>query len=394
MLFKHCRFAGELTEGYGKESGDLRISGEFIQEIGEKLEPEEGEEVKDLSGKFLLPGLIDLHTHFAQWSDTSNYELLTLDPAEAAFRYYRHAMAFAAQGYTTVRDVGSDFRSANALSRAIRNGWIDGPRVFSCGLIVTPTETGNQSFTGMYHEADGSEEITKACREEYKKGASFIKIMASGSFLNDGGVPSQPIVTPEELKAAVAVSQQKDGYVAAHVHSRDAIRMAVETGVRTLEHGSFMDDICIRELKESGSSFVVPTLSTIIFYDNNDSSSGFIRAASHKLNMKLQSFENLRAGCEAGLKYGWGTDIPLDSWEKNPGLEFRMRKKYFGCSNTELLKQATIYSAEAIGIDSLTGSVCAGKYADLIVVDQDPRESLEVMFRKPLIVFCRGKRLF
>lgn len=394
MLLKHCRFAEELTEGYEKTSGDLRIQGEFIREIGENLEPEEGEAVMDLSGRFLLPGLIDLHTHFAQWSDTSNYELLTLEPAEAAFRYYRHAMAFAAQGYTTVRDVGSDFRSANALSRAIRNGWIDGPRVYSCGLIITPTETGNQSFTGMYHEADGPEEVAKACREEYKKGASFIKIMASGSFLNDGGVPAQPIATAEELKAAAEISEKKDGYVAAHVHSRDAILMAAEAGARTLEHGSFMDETCIKKLKESDTSRVVPTLSTIIFYDHNDSASGFIRAASHKLRMKLQSFENLAAGCEAGLKYGWGTDIPLDTWEKNPGLEFRMRKKYFGCSNTELLKQATIYSAEAIGISQITGTVCTGKYADLIAVEQDPREFLEIMYRKPSAVFCRGKQLF
>lgn len=385
-LIKNCRLIKELTDGYQELIGDVLIKDDVIKEISKSINCEDAR-VIDIKGQTLLPGLIDLHTHFVQWNISSGYEALTLNPCDAAFRYYNHAMKFLKQGYTTVRDCGSDFRGVNYLAKAIANGIIKGPRVISPGLIITPTETGNQTYQGMYNEVDGVDEVTKACREEFKHGAMYIKIMMSGAFMNAGGIPIQAIIYREEIAAAVSVAKMKDSYVGAHCHSKDSILMAIEEGVRTIEHGSFLDDKCIDFLKDSKDTFVVPTLSTMLYYENGNKNN----ISSPKFLMKTQSFENLTRGFKAGLKYGWGTDITLDLWNAHPGYEFKIRSKYFGCSNIELLKQATIYSAGIAGIDDITGSIAVGKKADLISINGNPDKDLDVMSKPPTNVWSNGE---
>ncbi len=383
ILIVNCRFISELTEGYANEFGDILLNDTEIVAIAEKIECEEAD-ILDMNYKTVLPGLIDLHTHLVQWNSSSGYEAVGTTEADATLRYYHHANCFLKQGYTTIRDCGSDFRAANALSKHISDGNLKGPRIISCGLIVTPTETGNQSFAGMYNEADGTKEIKKACREELKFGASFIKIMASGAFSNAGGAPTQPIMEKIEIKAAVEVAKMKDSYVAAHCHSKDAIFSAVSAGVRTIEHASFLDEECIELIKNRKDCYVIPTLSTAISYQKPH------LIGSPKYLLKQKSAELLSLGLQAGLKYGWGTDINLEVWLANPAYEFKMRKEAFKCSNIELLKQATIYSAEAAGLDAIIGTIKVGKKADLIVIDGKPDQDIMVMSNAPTHVFRDG----
>lgn len=248
FILKNCTFIPELTEGYDKTTGELRVSGGRIAEIAEHIDGSDAEGY-DMQGRTVMPGLIDLHTHFVQWSSHSCYEAPVMDPCDVVMKYYKHGMIFMEQGYTTIRDCGSDYRGVNALARALDEGILYGPRVIPCGLIVTPTEVGNDTFSGMYHEADGPEEFKKAAREEFKHGAKFLKIMSSGAFTNKGGIPKQSIIDRDEVQAAVHVAKMKGSYVASHCHSADAIVMAAEEGVRTIEHGSFLDDKGIELLK-------------------------------------------------------------------------------------------------------------------------------------------------
>ena len=383
FILKNCTFIPELTEGYDKTTGELRVNGGRIAEIAEHIDGSNAEGY-DMQGRTVMPGLIDLHTHFVQWSSHSCYEAPVMDPCDVVMKYYKHGMTFMEQGYTTIRDCGSDYRGVNALARALEEGILYGPRVIPCGLIVTPTEVGNDTFSGMYHEADGPEEFKKAAREEFKHGAKFLKIMSSGAFTNKGGIPKQSIIDRDEVQAAVHVAEMKGSYVASHCHSADAIVMAAEEGVRTIEHGSFLDDKGIELLKGNTASYVIPTLSTYAYYETTG---GF------KAKLKEESFRCLARGCSAGLKYGWGTDIPLDMWLAHPGYEFKMRKQFFGCSNVELLKQATIYSAVASGLDEEIGTLAVGKCADMIAVNGDPSQDLAVMYEKPAHVWRGGKEL-
>lgn len=393
MIFlKNCRLIPDLTEGYPSEKADVLIDNKIIDIKPCGGTAPNGAEVIDLNGKTLLPGLIDLHLHLAFWSLSSSFEALAMTPGDLLFKYYEYAIALANQGFTTIRDVGSDGRYAISLEKAIQKGLISGPRIIACGLIVTPTETGNDSFKGMYHEADGADGFLKACREELKYGAKFIKLMASGAIMNVGGSPTQPIITLEELKTAVSVAANKGTYVAAHCHGKETILMAIEAGVRTIEHGSFLDDECISAIKARGGCYIIPTMSTILFFDGMGSTA-LAREAAKKRQIKVDTFERLKNGFDKGLKYGWGSDIPYDYWTSNPGYEFIIRKEHLKADNLELLKQATIYSAKIAGIEDITGSIKTGKCADLIVVDGNPVEDIAVMTKKPVHVWCRGRKI-
>ena len=248
ILLKNCRLIGELTEGFDGEYADIFIEEGIIKEI---RKPGRGTpfscEVADLKSATLLPGLFDLHAHLGCFNQRPP-EILAKSPLESAFLAYSFAKSYLKQGYTTVRDCGSNYYTAVAVREAIDNGIVPGPRIIASGLIITPTETGNDTFGPLYAEADGVDEVIKACRREFKNGADFIKYMASGAFFNAGGVPGQTIVKFDELRAAVEVAGSKNSYVAAHAHGADSIKLCIKAGVRTIEHASFIDDAGIEML--------------------------------------------------------------------------------------------------------------------------------------------------
>lgn len=379
LLLKNCRVLPELTEEYQGTSCDVLIEGEKIKAIYACGEcPEEAEDVIDLNGKYLLPGFFDLHVHLTlSGGDT------LIDNAKTAVQQALDAAKFARDsllaGFTTLRDVGSSYNVAVDLRNSVNEGKLAGPNIYASGKIVTATEVGNDFFEGLYSEADGESEIWKAVRQEMKAGADFIKIMGTGAVMNPGGEPGQPIYTLDELKAVVSAAAFKDTYVATHCHGTRAIKNSIIAGVRTIEHASILDDEAIEMLKGNEKSYIVPTLKIIWgLADSVPESSVFMKAkAKHVLECIRVG---IRKAYDAGLVLGFGTDtgaVPLIHGEN--GDEFMLRKEFWGMDEIDIIRQATINSAVIIGKDKEYGTVKAGKYADLVIVDGNPVKDISVL---------------
>lgn len=390
LLLKNCRVLPELTEGYSGTSCDVLLDGEKIKGIyacGECAEA--AEDTLELNGKYLLPGFFDLHVHLTlSGGDT------LIDNAKTAVQQALDAAKFAKDsllaGFTTIRDVGSSYNVAIDLRNAINEGKLTGPNIYASGKIVTATEVGNDFFEGLYSEADGDAQIWKAVRQEMKDGADFIKIMGTGAVMNPGGEPGQPIYRLDELKSVVAAAEFKDTYVATHCHGTRAIKDSITAGVRTLEHASILDDEAIEMLKGNDKTYIVPTLKIIWgLADSVPESSTFMKAKAKRVLECIRV--GIRKAYDEGLVLGFGTDtgaVPLIHGEN--GDEFMLRKEFWNMDEIDIIKQATINSAVIIGKAEEYGTIKAGKYADLVVVDGDPIKDISVLRNKVDTVIKSG----
>lgn len=390
LLLKNCRVLPELTEGYSGTSCDVLLDGEKIKGIyacGECAEA--AEDTLELNGKYLLPGFFDLHVHLTlSGGDT------LIDNAKTAVQQALDAAKFAKDsllaGFTTIRDVGSSYNVAIDLRNAINEGKLTGPNIYASGKIVTATEVGNDFFEGLYSEADGDAQIWKAVRQEMKDGANFIKIMGTGAVMNPGGEPGQPIYRLDELKSVVAAAAFKDTYVATHCHGTRAIKDSITAGVRTLEHASILDDEAIEMLKGNDKTYIVPTLKIIWgLADSVPESSTFMKAKAKRVLECIRV--GIRKAYDEGLVLGFGTDtgaVPLIHGEN--GDEFMLRKEFWNMDEIDIIKQATINSAIIIGKAEEYGTIKAGKYADLVVVDGDPIKDISVLRNKVDTVIKSG----
>lgn len=393
MIIRNCRFVKELLEGFEEQYGDILIEDNKISKI-ESLGFDFGVEAQEIDAnkKTVLPGLMDIHAHFNLYSQNV-LEALVQIPAEAAFEGYAFAKEYLRQGYTLVRDCGSSYSVVNAMRDAVNKKILSGPRIISSGQIITPTEVGNKWFEKMYTEADGPSEVQKTCRRLFQEGADFIKVMSTGAFYNDGGVPGQTIVTEDELRMMVSVANSKNTYVAAHCHGTDAIKLCIKTGVRTLEHCSLIDDEGIEMLKQAKDCYMVPTIAIDkVPYDEPET------IPSHMWD-KINSLTSLSHSCikkayKEGLMMGWGSDLDMESFKKRPGYEFIARKEMLGFDNIEMLKQATINSAKIIKMEDKLGTVKEGKLADLIIVDGNPDEDIYVMAKELVHVIKDGEVVY
>jgi imidazolonepropionase-like amidohydrolase len=393
FVLRNCRLIRALTEGYEEEYGDVLIDGRYIADIRQSGHIFEGgpEEI-DLQRKTLIPGLFEMHAHLYGYI-YNPYELQAMNAGKITFGAYSFAKAYLEAGYTTVRDCGSSYNCVAAIRDAIDEGIIDGPRLISSGLIITPTEQGNDTFKDLYSEADGPEEIRKACRQELQKGNDFIKLMVSGAFMNVGGDPGIQIAEFEEVKAAVDAAARKGTYVAAHCHGTESIKTAIRAGVRTVEHGTFLDDEVIEMLKGREDCFLVPTGAIGLYC--LDESNPDVPAELLEQSKACAEIEtsNINKAYRAGLKLGFGSDIDLQAFLSVSGYEFIARKEYYTFDDLDILMQATKYSAEIAGIGDAVGTVKAGKLADLVVVDGNPDEDIYVMTKPTVHVFRDGKKI-
>ncbi len=389
LVLKNCRLIPALTEGFDLPSADLVLDGELIADIRPAGGSYEDVPVLDMAGKTVLPGLFDLHTHLHSLSGNLMENQLK-DFGTSCFDTCEYANTYLKLGYTTVRDMGSNSRCAIAVRNAVQKGQITGPRIYSAGLMISPKDAGNDAFSLMYNEADGREAVIGAVREEIAHGCDFVKYMVSGAFLNEGSVPGNLITTEEELRAVVDTAAARDKYVAVHCHGTEGIKMSVRAGVHTIEHATLIDEEGVGMLAGSKDTFLVPTIGIFQFLiDLSKADSNDWRAVKAKTYLPLLQ-QSLRAAYKAGLKFGWGTDLDMGSYVENPAQEFLVRRDLIGISNIDLLRQATINSAEIIGAADMTGSVKAGKYADLVVVDGNPDEDISVMGKPRAHVFKGG----
>ncbi|WP_299620104.1 amidohydrolase family protein [Pelagibius sp.] len=386
ILFENCR----LFDGLGSELLEDRhvlVEGERIKEVADRPISADGAEVVDLAGRTLMPGLIDAHFHaFAADPDFAKMEAM---PRSLLAQHARKLLEAALlRGFTTVRDAGgADY----GLALAIKAGLIKGPRLFYSGRALTQTG-GHADFRALEDHsafcfcgqgsrifgviADGVPAVRQAAREELRRGATQIKIMASGGVAS----PSDPIwnlqYSEEEIRAIVWEAASWRTYVMAHAYTPEAISRCVQFGVRSIEHANLIDEptaaLCAAE-----GAYVVPTLVTYDALHRFGPELGLPAVSQEKLKdvreAGLTSLEILKA---AGVKMGFGTDL-LGDMQVHQAQEFEIRAEVL--SPAEVLRSATSANAALMNAEGELGVVAPGGQADLIVVDGDPLADLSLL---------------
>jgi imidazolonepropionase-like amidohydrolase len=347
----------------------------------------ERESVKvDLHGGYVLPGLIDAHVHLSGSGEADSQ--FYAPTGQMALKILSNAQKNLAAGITTVRDLGGWSELEFDVRRSIQRGEFAGPRMCLAGRFISITEAGADYYVGMYRVADGVDEVIKAVREQVKHGADVIKMGVTGAVLVESGVPGTTHFNFDEMQALVAEAKKFGKPVAMHAHGIDGITKAIEAGVNTLEHGTYLyqNPDAIRQMAERGV-FLVPTLKVgwdiilaehsaipLWIMDKNKASQG-----DAELSLKM--------AYEAGVQIAMGSDVgtPLNYHGGNALEVYWMHKA--GLSVMDAIVAATSNAAKALGWDSWLGTLEPGKVADLIVHEKNPLDDLRVLADKASLQF-------
>ena len=330
----------------------------------------------DLAGLTVLPGLIDAHAHVSSDTERSpGFELPELkhgaDPRPADLRYFvlaNMARAFLRAGITTVRDVGSYDNEAIVLRRAIELGLVDGPRLLSCGRILTATSPGARIFGTMYREADGPWEMRKAVREQIRDGADFVKIMATGARSVEREDPEPAQMTLEEVVAVVEEAHRLGYRVAAHAEGLAGARNAIEAGCDTVEHGlSLHREPALLDAMAERSIVLVPTLSTFHDLAERFAADFAPRLVEQAKRQAEEAARTLDAAATAGVILAMG----YDSGPPGASANELVRMADAGLGAAAAIRAATAGSACALGLTDV-GTIEPSRVADLLVIDGDP----------------------
>ena len=340
----------------------------------------------DLNGQFVLPGLIDCHVHL---SGSGEADSQFYAPAGSmALKILKNAQRNLAAGITTVRDLGGWSELEFDVRRAIQRGEFAGPRMCLAGRFISITEAGAEYYSGMYRVADGVDEVRKAVREQVKNGADVIKMGVTGAVLVESGVPGTTHFNEDEVCALVEEAQKFGRRVAAHAHGIDGIRKAVQAGINTLEHGTYLyqDERLIQHMAQNGI-FLVPTLKVgwDIIHANNSAIPLWIMDKNKATQGEAAS--SLKIAYDAGVPIAMGSDVgtPLNYHGENALEVYWMQQA--GMSAMDALVSATDNAARALGWESWLGTLEEGKAADLIVYDKNPLEDLRLLADKTSLQF-------
>ena len=370
---------GRLVDGRGgppREGMIVLIGDGTVTGIAEGPTVPRGYRAIDVGGRTVLPGLIDAHVHLSSISlpAPSRGELAY----EANVRPYAQAAASRAMlegGITTARDVGSNGRELFALRRAIGAGLCPGPRLLLCGQIVSPTSPGGRLFSEMYRQADGPDEMRKAVREQIRQGADLVKVMTTGALTvpREAVEPSQ--MTRAELDAIVEESHRQGFRVASHAEGLPGIRLSIEAGVDTIEHGEQLHRApeLLARMAERGI-VLVPTLSVFELVAEVQSCCFTPALVDQAKRLREDAYATVAAAREAGVAIVMG----FDSHPHGANADELVRLAHAGLTAAETVVAGTSGAAAACGLEDV-GSVATGQLADLLVVDGDPLADVRVL---------------
>lgn len=371
----------------------IRIEGDRIAAVGPwkgapKDAPKDAK-VVDWSGLTVLPGLIDMHTHMVDDEQSENIALpLLRTAAQQAYIGAGHARATLMAGFTSVRDVGV-WRALSdaALRDAINEGLVAGPRMSVAGAYVTAPGGGGE-ITGVASDVAIPAEMRRGVVEDaadvHKKvrallvgGADFIKLIATGAVLTEGTEPGQLELSEEEIRAAVEEAAKRGTYVTAHAHGAEGIKTAVRAGVRSIEHGSLIDDEGIALMKAKGA-FLVADIYNGDFIDTYGREHGWPASMIRKNRETTDAQrEGFRKAVRAGVKIAYGTDAGVYPHGGNARQMPYMVK--YGMTPMQAIQSATTVAAELMGKTGQVGCDAAGCYADLIAVKGDPLSDISTL---------------
>ena len=365
----------------------VRIEGAKITVVSDRPVDTTGARVIDARGKVLMPGLIDCHVHVLA-SQLNIGALANVPNVFAVLRAVPILKGMLDRGFTTVRDAGGADWS---LAEAVRTGVIEGPRIFPSGRALSQTgghgdlrprsdvlEPCACTFKvgAIARVVDGVDALRLAVREELQKGATQIKIMASGGVAS----PTDPIhalgYSEAEIRAAVEEASNAGTYVLAHAYTPRAISRAVRCGVRTIEHGNLVDAEAARVMADLGA-IAVPTLVTYEALASEGAALGLPAESVAKIEtVRTAGLRSLETYAAAGVRMALGTDL-LGESHRFQSDEFRLRAGVLG--NAEALRAATVHAAHVLQQDGLLGVIAPGATADLLLVDGNPLQDISVL---------------
>lgn len=337
----------------------------------------------DLTDLTCLPGLMDMHTHLSsEYSPRSQVNRFTMNEADVALLGAKHARVTLAAGFTTVRDLGDSFNATVALRNAINQGQIPGPRIYTAAKSIAttgghadPTNSWRADIMGQPGPREGVingvAEAREAVRQRYKDGADAIKITATGGVLSVARSGQNPQFTDDELEAIIAIANDYGMHVAAHAHGGEGMRRAVEAGVHSIEHGTFMDDEIMALMVDRGTWYV-PTILAGDFVAEKAQIEGYfppmVAAKAAAIGPLIQ--ETFGRAYQAGVKIAFGTDCGVSPHGTN-AEEFALMVEV-GMPPAEAIRSATMSSAELLGVEEELGQIKPGFIADVIAVEGNP----------------------
>ncbi|EHJ95074.1 metal-dependent hydrolase family protein [Agrobacterium tumefaciens] len=385
IIFENARIV-DGTADRPSEPVQVLVEGGSIREVEKNIASASAQRI-DLSGKTLMPGLIDAHVHVvASTADLGQNGMLP--DALVTVRAFKIMGEMLARGFTTVRDVGG--ATSGLVAATLEAAWPT-PRLNISGKALAQTG-GHCDYRGPYNDdqtrtrgfalgalgriCDGVPDVRKAAREELKSGANFIKIMANGGVSS----PTDPIhflgFSREEILAVVEEAENAGTYVSAHLYTDQAIRRAVECGVHSLEHCNLIGSETAKFAAEKGA-FAVPTLVTYDKLSSEGAAMGLPAASIAKVDdVRLAGMESLTIMREAGLQMAYGSDL-LGGMHVYQSEEFVIRGRVLPA--VDVIASATHIAARLLRMEGKIGAVSPGAYADLIVVDGNPLEDLTLL---------------
>lgn len=381
--------AGTLLDQPGeapRRNASIVIRDGRVAEIRDGFAPAPaGGRVIDLSGSFVLPGLIDSHVHLA--SDRAGAEgqlaavtdTIALRAHEAAWNARKTLEA----GFTTVRNLGDSDGVTLGLRQAIANGWAVGPRIVDAGSSISAT-SGHMDprlgFRDELHDAlhrhdnlcDGPDECRRAVRRQVSRGVDVIKIATTGGVNSRIGLGLGAQMFSDEVEAIVETAHLYGKKVAVHAHGADGIALALAAGADSIEHGTLLDDATIRAMRGAGT-YYVPTLSTVNGYLERIAAdpNAYSPEVREKIDWRISiTGDGLRRAVPAGVRIAFGTDAGVSKHGRNAD-EFLLMVQH-GMTPATAIHAATVNAADLLGLGDQIGRIAPGMAADIIAVDGDP----------------------
>ena len=378
----------DVRKGQLIEPANILIEGELIKSINPKSIPE-NVEVINLSGKILLPGLMDMHVHLdIDFENNYQYKLVTESGSKQTLRAARNARKTLMAGFTTVRNIGQTHPTIElidvALSEAEKNGWIEAPRIIPCGHMIGITGGhADLSMVGGFAQgildaepehgvADGKDEVLRAVRHQIKHGARAIKIMATAGVLSLEESLGGQQLTNEEMKTIIDEAKRHHVTVGAHAHGTEGIIAAVNAGVTSIEHGSILNDEAIQLMIEKGT-YLVPTtgLMDVIPQGFDKMDPKLVEKVKYIIPLAIESHKK---AVKAGVKIALGTDAPFIPHGMNAMELSAMVQR--GMKPLEAIQSSTIVPAEMLNLTD-RGEIKEGLLADIISVDSNPLKDVK-----------------
>ena len=397
--------AGRMIDG---RSDELQTEVSIVVEDGRItkvvpgfLKPAEGDKLIDLSTHTVMPGLMDMHTHLmGQHSKDSYTEKFFMEESDYALRSTMFARATLMAGFTTVRDLGDNGINSVSLRKAINEGWIIGPRIYTAGKSIATTGGHADPTNGLKGDyrrdagpvegvINGTDDARKAVRQRYKDGADLIKLTATGGVLSLAASGQNPQFTDEELKAIVETAKDYNMVVTVHAHGAEGMKRAVLAGVNSVEHGTYMTDEIMELMKERGTYFV-PTNMAGEWVAKKAEEPGYfpeiVRPKAAAIGPAIR--QTFSKAYKAGVKIAFGTDSGVSPHGEN-AHEFELMVEG-GMPPMKAIQSATLEGARLLRVEEKLGTLEATKLADVIAVQGNPLDDISVM-RNVVFVMKEGE---